>query len=458
MAKFLVPRKHRAAAPLAQPRSAPAALVPGAAGLVEAGAARRSRRRRSWAGCRAPAAARGRVPSTGAATPKCVGRRVPSRTGPGSAPRCRSRGRVALQVDVAVFVEVDAVAQQAGGHELRHAHRAGVAAQRLGGSVLRWRQRRKASSSLRKKGVVAPARGKIEGQRGQRRRARGKPRYCGLWFRRRRCRPRSPPARLSAASASASQRSFSAQNVSPADALRLDEACAVGGPVFRRAGRRRHDEPRHRRHEAARASTLARPGRIEPLALRGVLGESASSSRVRRRAAAPRPMRGERRGCRAMAARRRRRGLQGESTGGDPRLARAAQVRGHREVVAARLRVAAAKPGQRWVGRAVPRAVALRVHRFEQRRPAARRRCPGARARAAPACQVRPARRPLCRYGAARRAAPRWRVRDPAVAVPTRPPPMSASVECRDQQRGQRLPVGRLDAEIPSRRNCWPRE
>ena len=176
----------------------------------------------------------------------------------------------------------------------------------------------------------------------------------------------------------------------------------------------------------ARASA-ARPGRIEPLALRGVVGEAhhVPAFAVGRQFFLVPARRAWGRGDGGGAGAE---GLQGEAAAGK-RLEGAGQV-GHREVVAARLRVAAARRGSA-MGRArgVPRGRSAGLQGFGAARRAARRRCRGARARRAsvPGASCASAAMPMRRSAAssaslARPGSIRWRSHRAQAA------PMSASV------------------------------
>ena len=203
-----------------------------------------------------------------------------------------------------------------------------------------------------------------------------------------------------------------------ADADRLDEAGAVGGPVLRRAGRRRHDEARHARHEAGLLQGGADPGGIEAAALGQGIGEAhhvvaravghevgravVGDARLQRA-----PLRGVRRSAGARCTKRARAGRQR----GDHELA-AKTGRGHGEVLVSGRGAAGCAPRdegarQARVGalRARVRSAAPRARRAGGR--AARRRTQRVAHAQRRACAAARAPPPECRATAGRAEAPR---------------------------------------------------
>ena len=234
-----------------------------------------------------------------------------------------------------------------------------------------------------------------------------------------------------------------------ADADRLDEARPIGRPVLGRAGRRRHDEARHVRHEARLLERGPHPRRIEPAPLGQRIGErhhvgaaavgdevgnavvadrdlpcACASSSSSRRAAADRPRptsavrrQGSpppRRGC------RRRGSARGESgNGASPRLS------GEQAAQAPRLGGEATRQARRPDGSPAPgRSAAPRAHRAPPpaARPAAprRSRTRAARVRGA-SCGA--AAMPSERSARFRRSS--WRTHG-SIAVPVEPGPAGA--------------------------------
>ena len=186
-------------------------------------------------------------------------------------------GGAVLQVDMAVAVEVDRVLVEARRHELRHADGAGVAAgpgERLDAFALAEHEPA-LELVLEEVAAVAAAGRKVEGERRQRIDDAKVAHLAAI-------------DRLDADDADDDLRRHAVQllggreprlvglpELRPGlDADRLDEAGAIGGPVLRRAGRRRHDVARDARHEARLRQRRADPGGIELAALGQRVGEA----------------------------------------------------------------------------------------------------------------------------------------------------------------------------------------
>ncbi len=184
---------------------------------------------------------------------------------------------IALQVDVAVAIHVHGVFVQAAGHELRQADRARVRAldERGLDTFARAHDEELFKLATEEVAAVLAAAGEIEGQRGQcvqGAKAAGDAAVEGLDtddadddFR------RHAPAVLGFA-----QPGFvvAPEGHAGGHAPRFYKTCAVGGPVFGRAGRRRHHQLAHTLHAACLRQLQFEPGAWQTATLGDIVGKA----------------------------------------------------------------------------------------------------------------------------------------------------------------------------------------